>query len=440
MRVVVLSVNLKALIKSIISTQEFWIINYYLRSMKKAPHGGVFYITYPNTFLKYYSVPTYLFFTPNSEIPAPVQDTINIFRIMINAANVDTEELLRYCLSIDPDDSKNPHNGSRMFIATCGNIITSTERNEREHMDAVYNAIEGKISYSDNFNINVERLVFLFIFVLMESFVHRIHDVNEILNHEKLTVPNDKYGLSDVTDAIFERQGFKLNDKYYLYNIFLDTSIGSPVADTPKTIEIIQSTKQSVQILMRCDENLAVPYSRMVSTATVDFQKWRGITLNFDNITEQIKGGKETIVHFDPQTLHKILVYIKCGVDNTRSEFYHINVEQLWNPNTFRSVEDVIITNYVHGIYNPAHKIFEHIDFSVNQYSREVYEAKYQDVEKLTGVSIGVYGSQHYKIWCIRGDNLIPVVWADLVCASLDTPFRNIFMETIGGTYIENDD
>lgn len=46
----VLSEKLKSLIQSIAATPEFWKINYYLRSMKKAPHGGVFHIGYPNTF------------------------------------------------------------------------------------------------------------------------------------------------------------------------------------------------------------------------------------------------------------------------------------------------------------------------------------------------------------------------------------------------------
>lgn len=433
----VLSEKLKNLISSIVSTPEFWKINYYMRSMKKAPHGGVFYVEYPNMFLKYYTVPTYLFFTPNAEIPAPVMDIIDKFHAMIDAANIDTEELLRYCLNIDLDDRGNPHKGNRIYIATCGKIITSVGRGEMEHMAAVSDAIEGKISYSDNFNIDEERLILLFIFTLMECFTHRIHDVNEIISHEKLTLPTDKYGLSDVTDAEFERQGFKLNNKFYLYNIFLDTSIGSPVADAPKTIEIIRSVKPPVQILTRCDENLAVPYSRMVSTATVDFQKWRGITLNFENITEQMKSGKETIVHFDPQTLHKILVYVRRGTDGTGVEFYHVNVEQLWNPDIFEGAEDVIITNYIHGTYYPVRKAFEHVDFSVNQYSRKIFEAKYRDAEKLTGVSIGEYGNLHYKIWCVRGSNLTPTVWANLVCASLDAPFRKIFMETIGGTYTE---
>lgn len=433
----VLSEKLKTLIQRMISTPEFWRINYYLRSMKKAPHGGVFYIKYPNTFLKYYTVPTYLFFTPNAEIPAPVLDVVDKFRAMIEAANVDTEELLQYCLGIDPDDRGNPHNGSRMYIATCGKIINSTGHSEMEIMSAVSKAIEGEIGYFGNFDVDEERLAFLFVFTLMENFSHRIRDINEVVSHEKLSLPIDKYGLSDVTDAEFERQGFRLNDKYYLYNIFFDTSIGSPVSDAPKTIEIIQRVKPPVHILTRCDENLAVPYSRMVSTATVDFQKWRGITLNFDNITEQMKNGKETIVHFDPQTLHKILVYVKCGTDETGDEFYHVNVEQIWNPDIFLATEDVIMTNYIHGTYYPECEAFEHIDFSVNQYSSEIFAAKYRDAEKLTGVSIGTYGNQHYKIWCVRSSNLTPAVWADLVCASLDVPFRKIFLETIGGTYAE---
>lgn len=436
----IFSEKFNALIKDIANAPEFWKVNYYLRSMKKAPHGGVFNIGYPNMFLKYSTVPTYLFFAPSVEIPAPMLYAVGIFRKMIDATSIDTEELLRFCIGIDPDDRNNPHNGGRMYIATCGKIITSAGRAEMEHMAAVSDAIEGIINYSDNFNIDKERLVILFIFTLMERFTHRIHDVNEMVSYEKLMLPIDKYGLSNVTDAEFARQGFKLNDKYYLYNIFLDTSIGSPVAEAPKIIEIIRSIEPPVQILTRCDENLAVPCSEMVSIATVDFQKWRGITLNFENITELLKSGKETIVHFDLQTLHKILVYVKRGTDETGVEFYHVNVEQLWNPEIFADSEDVIITNYIHGTFYPSREEFEHIDFSVNQYSREIFEAKYLDAEKQTDVSIGKYGNQHYKIWCIRGANLVPAVWIDLVCASLDSPFRSIFMETIGGSYTEDED
>jgi len=62
--------------------------------MKKAPHGGVFYIVYPNTLLKYYKVPTYLFFTPNVEIPAPVLDIAAKFRIIDLSEN-------KKCVKVD---------------------------------------------------------------------------------------------------------------------------------------------------------------------------------------------------------------------------------------------------------------------------------------------------------------------------------------------------
>ena len=47
--------DLLYLMDSIVQSQEFWTVNYYLRSMKKAPHGDVVTVSYPNIFLKYYS-------------------------------------------------------------------------------------------------------------------------------------------------------------------------------------------------------------------------------------------------------------------------------------------------------------------------------------------------------------------------------------------------
>jgi len=37
-----ISDKLNSFICDVVTTPEFWRINYYLRSMKKAPHGGVF--------------------------------------------------------------------------------------------------------------------------------------------------------------------------------------------------------------------------------------------------------------------------------------------------------------------------------------------------------------------------------------------------------------
>jgi len=430
-----ISEEMNTLIERIAKTPEFWKINYYFRTMKKAPHGGVFNNKYPNIFLKYYPVPVELFFRPRAKFPAPLMDTIDHFSKMISDSNIDFEDLLQYCLCVDENNGRSPDDGNKVYIAMVGGILSSLCGDEIESMTTVFNAINRKKKFTDNFTIDRERLIFLFILTLMRYSVYRINDLKEIVSFEELTLPTDKYGMTDVTEAEFLRQGFRLNEKYYLYNIFLDTSIGSPIASVPKTIEIMQSIKPPVQILTRCDENVSVVFSRMINTATMDSQKWRGITLDFNRITEQLRNGRETIVHFDEKTQHKVLVYVKPGLNENGDEFYHLNVEQLWNPEIFSDNEDVIITNYIHGTYYPNTDLFEHIDYSVNQYSREVFEAKYCDAEKVTGVSINKYGNFHYKIWCIRGDNIKPETWSNLVCSTLDTPFRNIFMETIGGTY-----
>lgn len=43
-------------INELIHLEEFWDVNYYIRSIKKAPHGGVYRIDRPNTFLRYYPI------------------------------------------------------------------------------------------------------------------------------------------------------------------------------------------------------------------------------------------------------------------------------------------------------------------------------------------------------------------------------------------------
>ena len=44
--------DLSYLIDEVVKLDSFWNANYYLRSMKKAPHGGIEYVTIPNFYLK----------------------------------------------------------------------------------------------------------------------------------------------------------------------------------------------------------------------------------------------------------------------------------------------------------------------------------------------------------------------------------------------------
>ena len=47
--------DLMYLIDEIIKSDKFWQVNYYIRSMKKAPHGGVIRVYSPNLYLKFFN-------------------------------------------------------------------------------------------------------------------------------------------------------------------------------------------------------------------------------------------------------------------------------------------------------------------------------------------------------------------------------------------------
>jgi len=216
-----------------------------------------------------------------------------------------------------------------------------------------------------------------------------IEGVSQICRHEVLRIPHNKYGLSLVNEAKFLRQGFIIDGRYYLYNIFFDTTIGAATDDIPYTIKIINEEIPARKLFLRCDEKVALPADRMISTVTTDFQKYRGITVDFGDI-ERLVNKKEIIVHYNPDHLDKVVMIIKPDRDREGHSFYHIEVEELWNPDKAR--DSFVITNYVHSQYYPDKKVFNHV-------------------------------------WCVESDAIEISTWSKLVCATLDEPFRDLFIE-----------
>ncbi len=51
--------------------------------------------------------------------------------------------------------------------------------------------------------------------------------------------------------------------------------------------------------------------AKKVSIPTTDFEKWRGVTLDINHLDQQISTAKEVVVHYDPDSMHKILVAVK---------------------------------------------------------------------------------------------------------------------------------
>ena len=417
--------NLLFLIDEIIKLREFWNANYYARCMKKAPHGGVMRICTPNGFLKYYPFQAWSFIAhTNDKIPYFLINLVDKATTIYQECDLlDIEELMQFCFSGDnwylgyrllqtkPEyyDLNNKHSGPLLW-----SVLTRRER------------------ISDYFDIEPRIAAYGLILILIQEKAVIIPDVETIAAHEVLHNPHNKYGLTETDHIEFLRQGFKFQDKYYLYNLFVDTTIGSPTAHMPITFEIITKCIKDVHLFMRCDEQLAVPIPCLFSTDTVDFQKYHGITLVFANIEAIIH--KEIVVHIHPELLHKIVIIIKPDSD-LNGQFYHVEIEELWNPD--KITDEAIMATFIHAKYYPMKKGFSHIDYSINQYDRNTYSAKYAEATNITHIPIDKYGMFHYKVWCVEANHIEVDIWSKLVCATLDEPFREIFLEAFKSESVE---
>lgn len=409
--------DLSYLIESIASLEEFWIANYYIRSMKKAPHGGVMHIRQPNCFLLHYPFMVWSFVSESGDtIPffmqSLVQKAVGIYH---SCDQIDLEELLQFCFN----DDQSWYTGYRLLKA---------KPDKKAFVDShpeiiLFGAGDAKC-ISDYYDISPQIVIYGLILKLIQDKYIVIPSTGIITKHECLREPYNKYGLTKIANAMFLREGFVLENYYYIYNIFLDTSIGNPSAKMPITLELIDEIKNK-EFYMRCDNNLSVPFDKMFSTATVDFQVFHGITLDFCSIEAIL--SKEIIVHIDPESYNKILVVVKRDHEGDNA-FYHIEVEELWEPS--RITDSIIMATFIHAKYFPSKAAFTHIDYSVNEYSADIYRAKYTEAVNDTHIPVDKYCDLHYKIWCVEADSISVKTWSHLVCATLDEPFREIFLET----------
>lgn len=427
--------SIRALLNKMDADVDFRKLQYYIRSMKKAPHGGVFHVTCPCTFLSLYECPTFYFLTPNIRIPYPIIQYKEKLDRVLSTMVIHNEDLLEFCFGIDLDGSKDPIFGDRvadkkLYTATASKVLTLKQNCNLDFCILVYEAAVGNIRFLDYFDIDENRLKEVFICFVLSLNNYRMTCLQDVYALEQLNNNRDKYDLTNVSSATFERQGFCINNTYYLYNIFFDTSIGEAGALVPQAINIFRSIK-NVEIYMRCDQTLAVPASEKVCTASWDMQKWRGITLDIGNIESFICSTKETIVHYDPESMNKLLILVKPESTNG-VKFYQITVEELWNPESANSAMNYMLTNCIHGCYYPVNQSFDHVDFSVNQYNLPLYSKKYQDAVATTTVPIDQYGESHYKVWCIKSPMIPKDNWAQLVICTLSEPFRRLFAEAIG--------
>lgn len=401
-------------IEEITNLKSFHMINYYMRCMKKQPHGGIGYVYTPNYYLKHRIADTEsLFRNYKGEIPHIFRQVVSEVSEIYCKSNINIEDLLTYCF----EDINFWYAWFRVL----------KPKSENSDSTLLWYIVDNNLKFNDYYELdNINEILYAFISFLIYSNIVEIESLQMLLENELLLDGHNKYGLNELpSDVEFFRQGFKIDNKYYLYNIFFDTSIGDLRSEVPLTINIFESLNNA-KIFMRCDENLAIDYGNHISTATVDAQKFRGINLALADI-ESLISGKEIIVHFDPDSLNKLLVVAKKDFESDGSLFYHIGIEELWNPDKIN--DNNVAVNYIHAKYFPKIQGFNHIDFSINQYPTDVFRLKYNDAVNNSNIPIDKYADIHYKIWCVESERIEINQWSALVSATLDIPFRNLFFE-----------
>ena len=427
--------NFENFINELISSNEFKKLSLYIRAMKLSDRNGTYQITHEKFLLKYNYTAACFLLQHGEDIPLPLRQIEPYLSSLISKYKISQEELLWFSLGIDdtlPDDQifGTRFASNKKFIACFGDVLFPLDSSANK-CDKILKAITGKIEFTNNFRVDNSRLLITFLCFLIDLNLAPFESISDLLSLEEINQEHDKYSLTDVSNAEFDRQGFTYRGIYYLYSIFLNTSIASPTSKAPQIIELFKNLHGPYSIFLRCDKTLGVPESDRVSTAGIGFEKWRGVPLNFANLEESIHFNKEVIVHFAPDTMHKILMVIKPECNNNSDKYYNISIEELWNPNTLEQCDKKILTNFIHGCYYLNNRKFDHIDLSVNEYDRIVYEKKYQDAESQTSVSIEQYSELHYKVWCVRGNDLTLDFWAQCVYYSLSDPFRPLFLETL---------
>ena len=193
------------LIEKIIESDKFWKVNYYIRSMKKAPHGGVIRVYSPNLYLKHYPFEPWTFVSKsNTEIPYFMQDLVNDASSLYTTCDqLDFEELLQYCFSVD-----NWYTGFRLL---------NIRKEHRELYNRYYGCplwwiLQNNKRISDYYCIEPKYAMYALVLALLKDKAIEIEDLDTVKKHEQLQAPYNKYGLTR-TDNI----EFRMNmDNYFL--------------------------------------------------------------------------------------------------------------------------------------------------------------------------------------------------------------------------------
>lgn len=327
----------------------------------------------------------------------PVRGEIDAFMIpfrdsvkcKLEEYQIDIDALAKYMISTDESNCA--------LFAFTTRFKPKSDITSYQYYDAIarYQIITPFTDYVD-----MDTYALIVISYVFDNLTSRKIDISEIVNDEVFAYEINQYCLTRINGAVFRRDGLIYDGKGYYYNIFTNKSLLGAMESMPAFARIITDAEGDFDILYRLDERLSMPESEYRDYTGVQFEKFYGPQFRFDGST--LKDSKTIIVHIDPQNMAKLLMVIKKDFDqNSNEPFWHIEIETLPYPKD--DYEGSYTTTFLHGMYYPEKKVFTHIDFTKNQYSNDIYRAKYRDSQD--GLPIDTYTEsrgQHYKIWCIE--------------------------------------
>lgn len=256
----------------------------------------------------------------------------------------------------------------------------------------------------------------------------------EILVHkEQFAYPITDYKLTKVNGVVFKQNGFLFDNKYYLYNHFIDRSPLKANDEMPGIFRILSEKADltNADFYLRLDEQLAIPSSEFDNRKYAFGARYYGP--QFKYASTNLQHSDTFIVHGNPETNNKLLMVVKKRFDKKLGkQFWHVELEELPYHDKSESISRVT-TTFIHGQYYPDDNVFRHIDFIKNQYGLSNYCDKYSDRSN-SDISIDFYATKdcHYKIWCIENINIPESVWYQIAVLTLHPEYSSLFEEMLG--------
>lgn len=382
--------------------------------------------------LSYYTyhlgVPLWRLFTHWNGIPYYLQKICNQTEEILIESELTIEEILLYLANSKKDMS--------YFFVSNNLLLTNT--GVKLDPPAAHDIVTFEKRLPQEVIIDKQKISCAIVAYTLDTNRFNKWDIRLICPRERFQYEITDYKLTNVKGIEFCPEGFIYDNKYYLYNIFINRKKLNNFDRMPAVFKVLSDTipLNEADFYLRLDERLSTPLLEADISDRVLAEMFRGVQFNFNST--RLDKFKNIIVHGDLETFDKLLMVIKKDYDTfLEEEFWHIELEEL--PYVEDKEMNTVCVSFIHGKYYPNQKMFRHMDFIKNQYDYENYCEKYKDFSN-GDIKIDFYTTKecHYKIWCVENIEISEEAWYKASSISLAPVYRKLFDEIMENTHQTN--